>query len=199
VAFEIPLAEIGAEGVEAEDPVVIAARADLFVLESDRQEGAWAAGTRFTERGDWATYFTYTVEEAPPCGGEDSKCVFVTSTIYNGNLGGLSGADAACQVRAQAESSLAAPGTYKLGSATGSIPRPAAGSLNHQYHTGSSTARRLPRSGQTLSTEASKPPLTEMRQASSSRPSRSGRTPQSTAHQHLPLLLVTVCPGRRAL
>jgi hypothetical protein len=33
---------------------------------------------------------------------EKSKRVFVTSTTYNGNLGGLAGADAKCQVRADA-------------------------------------------------------------------------------------------------
>jgi hypothetical protein len=33
------------------------------------------------------------------------RFVFVTSTTYNGNLGGLSGADALCQVRAEASTS----------------------------------------------------------------------------------------------
>jgi hypothetical protein len=47
------------------------------------------------------------------CGGETSKCVFATSTIQTGNLGGLAGGDAICQARAEAPGSLAAPGTYK--------------------------------------------------------------------------------------
>jgi hypothetical protein len=38
-----------------------------------------------------------------PCGGPEGQCVaFVTSTFQNGNLGGLAGADAVCQARADA-------------------------------------------------------------------------------------------------
>jgi hypothetical protein len=44
------------------------------------------------------------------CMNLDLKIVFITSTVYNGNLGGLAGADAACQARATAAS---LPGTYK--------------------------------------------------------------------------------------
>lgn len=47
------------------------------------------------------------------CGDETSKCVFLSSTNQNGNLGGLNGADGICQNLADAEGSLAAPGTYK--------------------------------------------------------------------------------------
>ncbi len=48
-----------------------------------------------------------------------AKRVFVTSTVYPGNLGGLTGADAKCQTQAMAAS---LPGTYKvwLSDATGS-------------------------------------------------------------------------------
>lgn len=42
--------------------------------------------------------------------GSDPKIVFVTSTLYNGDLGGLSGADAKCNERARAGSQ---PGTYR--------------------------------------------------------------------------------------
>ena len=35
-------------------------------------------------------------------GGGSTKIIFVTSLIYSGNLGGLSGADAKCSLRAQA-------------------------------------------------------------------------------------------------
>jgi hypothetical protein len=40
----------------------------------------------------------------------NDRTVFVTSTTYDGNLGGLAGADAKCQARASAAS---LPGTYK--------------------------------------------------------------------------------------
>ena len=53
-------------------------------------------------------------------GGSGSCAVFVTSQAYGGNLGGLAGADANCQSRADA-SDLVPPGTYKawLSASTG--------------------------------------------------------------------------------
>jgi hypothetical protein len=42
-----------------------------------------------------------------------SKCVFVTSGVYNGNLGGLAGADHKCADEARSEGSRAALGEYK--------------------------------------------------------------------------------------
>ena len=57
------------------------------------------------------------------------KTVFVTSATYNGNLGGLAGADAICQARAEAEGSLAPPGTYRAWLSTGGLS--ATGRLNH--------------------------------------------------------------------
>ena len=45
--------------------------------------------------------------DAPACG---TRFIFVTSSTYNGNLGGLAGADAKCQTAATAGS---LPGTYK--------------------------------------------------------------------------------------
>jgi hypothetical protein len=50
---------------------------------------------------------------------QTSKTVFVTSTLYNGDLGGLAGADAKCQARAEA---AGVAGNYKawLSDATGS-------------------------------------------------------------------------------
>lgn len=49
------------------DELMIALHAEVQ-LRSDgtliEKEGAWAAGQRFTERGNWATYFFYTIEEA---------------------------------------------------------------------------------------------------------------------------------------
>ncbi|MDF3017056.1 MAG: hypothetical protein K0R44_2281, partial [Thermomicrobiales bacterium] len=66
------------------------------------EAGAWGDGTRFVERGPWATYFSYTVQEPFLCGGDASKCVFVTAEQFSGNLGGLPGADNKCQVEADA-------------------------------------------------------------------------------------------------
>ncbi len=43
------------------------------------------------------------------CVVSGKRTIFVTSTMYNGNLGGLAGADAKCQARAQA---AGLPGTY---------------------------------------------------------------------------------------
>jgi hypothetical protein len=71
------------------------------------KEGAEAAGDP-----DLAPRLVLEGPEALPCGGATSKCVFVTSTIATGNLGGLAGADGICQTRAGASGSLAAPGTY---------------------------------------------------------------------------------------
>jgi hypothetical protein len=46
---------------------------------------------------------------------QDYKLIFVTSTTYNGNRGGLSGADTSCATQASAQS---LPGTYKAWLAT---------------------------------------------------------------------------------
>jgi Protein of unknown function (DUF1554) len=109
--FEIPLDETDG-GVSPGDTVVIAAHAEVEDV-AGRAEGAWGEGARFVARGNWAMYFTYAVQEPFLCGGETSKCMFVTSTRHDGDLGGLTGADAICQARAGAAGSLAAPGTYK--------------------------------------------------------------------------------------
>jgi hypothetical protein len=47
------------------------------------------------------------------------KRVFVTSTLYNGNLGGLAGADSKCQARAAA---VGLPGTYKAWLSSTTVP-----------------------------------------------------------------------------
>jgi len=62
--FEIRLDEIGEEGVSFGDRVAVAARADLED-EDLRVEEAWGQGTRFTEGGSWAMYFTYELAETP--------------------------------------------------------------------------------------------------------------------------------------
>lgn len=54
----------------------------------------------------------YCFESPTLCGNGDGKCLFVTRGGFNGNLGGLDGADAICQAAANG-SSLTATGTYK--------------------------------------------------------------------------------------
>jgi hypothetical protein len=61
--FEIPLDKIE---VAPGNAVVIAAHA--VVEDGARSESAWGEGTRFVPRGNWATYFTYEVQE------EDFDC-----------------------------------------------------------------------------------------------------------------------------
>ena len=117
-SFEIPLDDIG-DGVEPEDTVFIAAHAEVE-HEDGREEGAWGKGTRFVERGPWAMYFTYAVQEAFPCGGETSRCMFVTSSRHRGNLGGLAGADAICNVRAT-EAGLPGAGSYMAWLSAGGV------------------------------------------------------------------------------
>jgi hypothetical protein len=118
-SFNIPLQDI-ADGVIPGETVMIAARA---VVEGEGEDGthprcllgdkcvAWGEGPRFRPRLP-AMHFTYEVQESFLCGGDTSKCVFVTSTLHDGNLGGLAGADQICQDLAESEGSLAAPGTY---------------------------------------------------------------------------------------
>jgi hypothetical protein len=108
--FAIPLDDIGEDGVEPGDTVVIAAHAEVRNTENFEEEGAWGDGARFVERGPWATYFTYAVQEALLCGDSDSRCVFVTSSVHEGDFGGLAQGDAICNARA---SEAGLPGTYK--------------------------------------------------------------------------------------
>lgn len=63
----------------------------------------------------------------PPSCADGGRClVFITSTTYTGNLGGLSGADQKCNERAQA---AGLPGTYKAWLSTASAN--AASRLRH--------------------------------------------------------------------
>ena len=65
--YIIPLSEVGAGGIECEELLYIAAHAlvqkQIGIDESGmlifQTESAWADGIRFTDRGNWATYFTY--------------------------------------------------------------------------------------------------------------------------------------------
>lgn len=50
----------------AGDEVIVAAHAAVHHAASDRSEGAWADGSRFTERGSPATYFRYEIQRCPP-------------------------------------------------------------------------------------------------------------------------------------
>jgi hypothetical protein len=73
------------------------------------------------QSGQWGGATACAPEPACNAGscGKAPKLVFVTSTLYTGNLGGLSGADAKCQERA---SSAGLPGTFRafLSDSTGS-------------------------------------------------------------------------------
>lgn len=64
------------------------------------------------DAGEWGT--PTSCDPSPACVngkcGEDPKLAFVTSTLYTGNLGGVSGADAKCQERAKAAN---LSGTFK--------------------------------------------------------------------------------------
>lgn len=57
---EIPITELGTGAI-----LYIAAHAEVVMMVDDEivEESAWAAGSRFVERGNWATYFVYNVEE----------------------------------------------------------------------------------------------------------------------------------------
>jgi hypothetical protein len=93
-SFEIPLADIDS-GVSPGDAVVIAAHAEVED-DTGREEGAWGEGTRFVERGNWAMYFTYVVQAAPPttsCGcdsnvtpGGTSGASLLAALCPNGRL-----------------------------------------------------------------------------------------------------------------
>jgi hypothetical protein len=95
--FEIPLEQIDG-GVGPGEVVVIAAHAE--VEDGKREETAWGEGSRFVARGNWAMYFTYDIQEQFLCGDSESKCVFLTSSSHNGNLGGLARGDEICRARA---------------------------------------------------------------------------------------------------
>ena len=66
VMYTIPLDGLGTD-------LCIAAQAEVFAellidpdtLEPGREETAWADGTRFVERGNWAMHFEYTVQGPP--------------------------------------------------------------------------------------------------------------------------------------
>jgi hypothetical protein len=80
--FEILLDEIGEDGVEPGDTVVIAAHAEVED-DTGRVEGAWGEGPRFVERGNWAMYFTYVVQAPPP----STSCVCDGFTATGGTTG----------------------------------------------------------------------------------------------------------------
>ena len=59
-----------------------------------------------------ATTALLTVIVDPAYSDPNEKTVFVTSTSFNGNLGGISGADEKCQAEADDPASIVPPGTY---------------------------------------------------------------------------------------
>jgi len=58
---------------------------------------------------------------AVPATGPNEKTVFVTSATFNGNLGGLKGADAKCQAEADGPASIVPSGTYLAWLSDGTI------------------------------------------------------------------------------
>ena len=56
-----------------------------------------------------ATLFAHLLANAA---NENGKTVFITSSTFDSNLGGLTGADAKCQAEAEASNSVVPPGTY---------------------------------------------------------------------------------------
>lgn len=64
-------------------------------------EGAWAGTEQFPGR-NWATHFEFAYPSADSCEGKDHCFLFTSSEIYNGDLGGLIGADEKCNSLATA-------------------------------------------------------------------------------------------------
>lgn len=48
------------------DEVIVAAHAEVYHPATDREEGAWGDGARFTTGGSWATHFAYELQRCPP-------------------------------------------------------------------------------------------------------------------------------------
>ena len=74
--------------------------------------GTPTVDTGGTGGGDTAVWDTFVIDTSVDSGPDatSTRVIFVTSVTYNGNLGGLSGADAKCQGLATA---AGLPGTYK--------------------------------------------------------------------------------------
>ena len=66
--YTIALADLG---VEEADDVTIAAHAVVLNAATGASETGWAEGARFLQRGNWATYLTYTVQACRPAPGKD--------------------------------------------------------------------------------------------------------------------------------
>ena len=79
--YTIPLADLGAEPGDAR---IVAAHADVWNASTSVSEGAWGAGTRFVSKGNWATYFAYTVQACRPAPGRD-VVVFNDVNVFDDN------------------------------------------------------------------------------------------------------------------
>ena len=60
-SYTIALADI--DGAEPGTTLHLAAHAKVAHLAEERSETAWADGTRFVDRGNWATWFSYTIHQ----------------------------------------------------------------------------------------------------------------------------------------
>jgi len=61
-------------GGEAGDELVVAAHADVYETAMERSEGAWGAGSRFVEDGNWATYSGHGVQACDAVLAPDELC-----------------------------------------------------------------------------------------------------------------------------
>jgi Protein of unknown function (DUF1554) len=92
----------------------------------DCQDSAQAAPQCERWAQDWRDQTGVVAPWLLECGDAfGSKCVFVTSGVYDGNLGGLAGADHKCADEAKSEGSQAALGEYKAWLATETTSAPA--------------------------------------------------------------------------
>lgn len=82
----------------------------MCLIDTDCQTGGCAGGVCVSVTTTTTVMSTSTSSTTSSTLPSTHKVVFLTSAVYNGNLGGLSGADAICNAHAAAGS---LPGTYK--------------------------------------------------------------------------------------
>ncbi len=87
--FTLPLGDFK---VACRQQLLVAAHAVVKMVNADgsiRTETGWGAGTRLTAKGNWATYFSYTVQCAPPppppltCGPNETAYAFGDQTFID--------------------------------------------------------------------------------------------------------------------
>lgn len=86
VSYEFNLADFNSS-------LVVALHAEVDKLDPSAQvlqsETAWAAGTRFVLKGNWATYLNYTVVPCPPPALPETECTsYQNETAFGGDAAG---------------------------------------------------------------------------------------------------------------